>query len=151
MRQRVTPEEAALAECRPYPKEWFFPDKANHLTMWEKAALICTVCVVIEPCLASSVDEPFGYWANTTPSDRGFGRADGVMAGPHGASQAVINVLSSNEGTRVTVARLEMLTTYQWHQNTLRQCLYELQERGLVEIIVQVQNRPKLYVWIGDE
>jgi len=150
MRQRVTPEEAALAECRPYPKEWFFPEHANHVTMWNKAAPICAVCPVVAPCLEAAVDEPWGYWGGTTPADRGFGRADSVMAGPRGASRAVAEVLSTNKGTRVTLARLQELTTYQWHTNTLRRCLYDLEGRGLVEITVQVENRPQLYVWIGE-
>jgi len=62
----------------------------------------------------------------------------------------VAEVLSTNKGTRVTLARLQELTTYQWHTNTLRRCLYDLEGRGLVEITVQVENRPQLYVWIGE-
>ena len=147
----MTPEEAALAECRHYPKEWFFPEQANHLTMWNKAAPICAVCEVIEPCLEAAVDEPWGYWAGTTPADRGFGRADSVMAGPRGASRAVAQVLSANKGTRFTIVRLQELTTYQWHRNTVHRCLRELRDRGDVEIIVQVDNRPQLYIWIGEE
>lgn len=147
----MTPEEAALAECRLYPKEWFFPEKANHLTMWDKAAPICEVCEVAAPCLADSVEEPWGYWAGTTPEDRGFGRADSIMAGPRGANRALAEVLRSNKGARLSVARLQELTTFQWHKNTIHRCLRDLRDRDLVEIIVQVDNRPQLYVWIGEE
>jgi hypothetical protein len=118
--------------------------------MWNKAAPICAVCAVIEPCLEAAVDEPWGYWGGTTPEDRGFGRADAVMAGPRGASRAVAELLSANKETRFTIVRLQELTTYQWHTNTLRRCLYELRDRGDVEITVQVDNRPQLYVWIGE-
>jgi hypothetical protein len=73
------------------------------------------------------------------------------MAGPRGANRALAEVLSSNKGTRLSVARLQELTTFQWHKNTLHRCLRDLRDRGLIEIIVQVDNRPQLYVWIGEE
>jgi IS30 family transposase len=56
------------ANCIGAPIEWFYPPEGQ--PVGSAARGLCQRCTVQTECRRSSVDEDYGFWAQTTPTDR---------------------------------------------------------------------------------
>lgn len=72
MPYRPPGEWIELALCREVGSEMFFPpdDKPVARDFYANAKMICNRCDVVSECLEYGINETYGVWGGTTPSER---------------------------------------------------------------------------------